>query len=241
MKCKGRRDSNERIFIHQKFKKMKWKTIMMLALSLLVIEATFALAKKKKVVVSGYVLDVANNPIKGASIIVENTKSKTFTNKKGYFKMRIDPDTKNLIAFSANHGALEVAYTGLENVNFVFFAIDNTEAQEISNQLCSTIDLVSTRKINECEIREVNYSNIYEMIASRLPGVVVRGNSITIRGPSSINNQHNPLFVVDGQETYDIGFLVPRDVKSISVIHSSAAALYGNRGSMGVIVIELKK
>lgn len=241
MKCKGRRDSNGRIFIHQKFKKMKWKTIMMLALSLLVIEASFALAKKKKVVVSGYVLDVANNPIKGASIIVENTKSTTFTNKKGYFKMRIDPDTKNLIAFSVNHGAIEVAYTGLENVNFVFFATDNTEAQEISNQLCSTIDLASTRKINECEIHEVNYSNIYEMIASRLPGVVVRGNSITIRGPSSINDQHNPLFVVDGHETYDIDFLIPRNVKSISVIHSSAAAIYGNRGAMGVIVIELKK
>lgn len=220
---------------------MKWKMIIVFALSLLVIEATSAKTKKKKVVVSGYVLDVANNPIKGASIIIENKKGNVTTNRKGYYKVKIDPDTKSLIAFSLNHGAIEVAYTGLENVNFVFFATNDFDAQFASDQLCNTLDFSRTKNISECELDEMNYNNIYEMIASRLPGVVVRGNSITIRGPSSIDNQHNPLFVVDGRETYDIEYLNPRDVEKISVVNSSSAAIYGSRGSMGVIIIELKK
>jgi len=220
---------------------MKWKMIIMIALSLVVIEASFAKPKTKKVVVSGYVLDVANNPIKGAAILVENTKSNVFTNKKGYYKIKIQPDTKSLIAFSPNHGAIEVAYTGLENVNFVYFAADNEDAKSASNELCSKIDMNSTKIITECEIHEMNYNNIYEMIACRLPGVVVKGNSITIRGPSSFYSQHNPLFVVDGRETFDIDYLNPRDVQKISVVNSSSAAIYGSRGSLGVILIDTKK
>jgi len=205
------------------------------------IEASFAKSKKKKITISGYVLDVANKPIEGVSIVVDNAKSSVTTNRKGFYKIRIKPDTKSIIAFSPERGGIEVAFTGLENVNFVFFETDTDDAKYLSTEFVEELIAQNMKEIEENELSNNNFENIYQMISCKLPGVVVKGRSITIRGPSSINAQHNPLFVVDGRETFDIDDINPRDVKSISVINSSAAAIYGSRGGMGVIVITLKK
>lgn len=61
---------------------------------------------------------------------------------------------------------------------------------------------------------------------------------ITIRGVGSINGGLNPLYVVDGVWTSDIGFLNSSDIESISILKdASAGAIYGNRSANGVVVI----
>ena len=78
------------------------------------------------------------------------------------------------------------------------------------------------------------------MIVGEVPGVIVSGTSIRIRGASSINASSEPLFIVDGAPTSSIGHISPRDVKSIDILKGSSAAIYGVRGANGVIVIKLK-
>ncbi len=76
-------------------------------------------------------------------------------------------------------------------------------------------------------------------ILSMTPGVVVNGETISIRG-----SQGNPLFMVDGIETErieDISYLNSSDLENISVFKGANTAIFGSKGGNGVVAIELKK
>lgn len=63
-------------------------------------------------------------------------------------------------------------------------------------------------------------------------------SNIRIRGLSSINSDSPPLYVVDGVVVSDISFLNQNDIESIDVLKdASSAAIYGSRGSNGVVLI----
>ena len=97
----------------------------------------------------------------------------------------------------------------------------------------STID-VSDKKFD-------SYMSIYDYLKT-VPGVMVKGTSIYIRGISSINSSTDPLIMVDGIAVNDISTLNPRDIDKISVLKDAGAcAIYGMRGACGVIVITTKK
>ncbi|MBA3341608.1 MAG: SusC/RagA family TonB-linked outer membrane protein [Gemmatimonadaceae bacterium] len=112
-------------------------------------------------------------------------------------------------------------------------------------------------------------TNVDQMIQGRAPGVHMTQNSgepgggaqIRIRGGTSISASNDPLYVIDGVPINNIAtqpsglgvggepplprnpmnMLNPSDIASISVLKDAAAAIYGTRGSNGVIVIETKK
>ncbi len=108
-----------------------------------------------------------------------------------------------------------------------------TAVQRNVTSSVSVVDVAEKGKVN-------TYRDIYEMIRGKCPGVQVLGNRILIRGVNSINSSTDPLFVVDGSPVNSIDNINPNDVKSISVLKDSAAAIYGSRGANGVILITLK-
>lgn len=96
----------------------------------------------------------------------------------------------------------------------------------------------------------VNNETLVDMLR-RTPGVMVMGDgnnySLRIRGFSTILGNPEPLFVVDGR-TMDVdinsimAIVNPQSIASITVLKdASTAAMYGSRGSNGVILIRLKK
>ncbi len=231
---------------------MNWKTILIVALSFLMVQSSWAdgKKKKKKITVSGFVMDVNEKPLEGVAIIIDDVQSNVFTNKKGFYKIKIKPDIKTIMAYSLLHGGIEMEYAGHKKINFIL-KYDDANANYISpeqgkilnygyGKISSNNSTSSIGKIEEEEMENDSYSNIYEMIQGRVPGVSVSNGRIIIRGISSIMAQGDPLFVVDGVQTESIAFINPRQVKSISVLKGSAAAIYGSRGSLGVIIITLK-
>ena len=229
---------------------MNWKTIVIIVLSLMVVETSYATVekKKKKITVSGYVMDVNEKPLEGISIIVDNVHSKKFTDRKGFYKIKIKPETKTLIAYDLNHGGIKMDYAGNSEINFVLMA-DSTNPNYISPEEGKKYNYVLINKKNSTsgmgvidanDLENNAYTNIYQMIKGKVPGVTVVGSTIIIRGKSSIKMQSQPLFIVNGVETSTIDYLNPRDVKSISVLKPSSAGIYGSKGSMGVIIITLK-
>jgi TonB-dependent SusC/RagA subfamily outer membrane receptor len=76
-------------------------------------------------------------------------------------------------------------------------------------------------------------------IANRLPGIVIRGTSIIIRGNASFSSSNQALIMVDGREMDTVTFLNmnPADVERIEVMSGSEAAFYGSRGANGVLVV----
>ena len=136
---------------------------------------------------------------------------------------------------SASRNALaDQDYNPAENVNVGYGSVDRDKLTYSVNQL----DV----KDNEM----VNYTNIWDYMRSRVPGVVIGDASpggtpsIVIRGENSVNSSTQPLIMVDGMETPDISGLNPNDVASISVLKDASASIYGSRGGNGVILITTK-
>lgn len=99
---------------------------------------------------------------------------------------------------------------------------------------------VSTVQVKENEMQ--TYRDIYDYLEGRVAGVeVTYDKRIIVRGANTVNGSTDPLILVDGQEWQDISSLNPNDIKSIDVLKGSATAIYGVRGSNGVILITTKK
>ncbi|SMO60013.1 TonB-dependent receptor plug domain-containing protein [Solitalea koreensis] len=85
--------------------------------------------------------------------------------------------------------------------------------------------------------------NLLDAIRGRVAGVDVTGNTVTIRGVHTVFGNTSPLVVLDGAEV-DVGWLRavnPIDVESIEFLKGPSAAIYGMRGSNGVIAIYTKR
>jgi len=88
-----------------------------------------------------------------------------------------------------------------------------------------------------------NYSNVFDLMQGRFAGVTVNvaQQAVYVRGVSSITTSNEALYVLDGIVTDNIGFIHPCDIKSIEILKDGMAAIYGSRGSNGVVIIETKR
>lgn len=131
----------------------------------------------------------------------------------------------------------------------VKFSVRNFELPEADSQYVG--DGYGSFRKNQCtysisrlvpkNTEIMTYSNIYDYINGRVPGVIVKpGGSIQIRGISSVNSSTEPLILVDGVEVRDLSNINPMDVESIDVLKDASASIYGVRGANGVIIVKLK-
>ncbi len=88
-----------------------------------------------------------------------------------------------------------------------------------------------------------SYQSIGQIIEGRVPGVMVTGNNVNIRGSRSMGTNTDPLFLVDGMPVdaeYAMG-MNPYDVERIEILKGAETAIYGSRGANGVIAIYTKR
>jgi TonB-dependent SusC/RagA subfamily outer membrane receptor len=88
-----------------------------------------------------------------------------------------------------------------------------------------------------------SYSNVFQYLQGRVPGVSVVGNKITIRGVNSFYLPTDPLYLLDGVpvESGTVGSLSPLDLSVIEILKGPEAAIYGSRGANGVIAFYTKR
>ncbi|MDQ3535352.1 MAG: TonB-dependent receptor, partial [Bacteroidota bacterium] len=108
----------------------------------------------------------------------------------------------------------------------------------------------SVASVGSAEIRDLAVTRVDQALIGKVPGVQVKPSSgepgaapqIRIRGVGSISAGGDPLYVVDGFPMNSIQNLNPNDIESIDVLKdASATAIYGSRGSNGVIIINTKR
>ena len=98
---------------------------------------------------------------------------------------------------------------------------------------------VSNVKVKQREAQ--TYSNMYDYLRGRVPGVqVTSDNRIIIRGIGTNSDNTDPLILVDGVEMSDLSSLDPQFVESVDVIKDGSSAIYGMQGSNGVIIIKTR-
>jgi len=224
---------------------MNWKTIALFALSLFIIQVSFAQEKQKKILISGYVTDGNDNPLQGVSIIVDGVTLNKVTNTKGFYRVKVNPDIKTFMVFSLLHGGLEVEFTGKSKIDFILAPNLSGSGKFLSKEELVDIGYGNAKKnslaysVGEIDNNKSTpkYRTIFEMIQGQIPGVIVNGSSIIIRGVASVKGDSQPLFIVDGISTSSVDMVNPGDVKKIDVLKGSSAAIYGTRGSNGVILI----
>ena len=99
---------------------------------------------------------------------------------------------------------------------------------------------LETNSIGRVDMKNAEtYTNIYDYLRGRVPGVEIVGTSIRIRGINTTGNT-DALIILDGMEVSDISDLNPMDVKSVEVLKDAASTMYGMRGANGVVIIKTK-
>lgn len=203
-----------------------------------------ATAQKK---LSGKVLDFKNRPVVNAKIYLDTVYSNVATNSEGYFEVLLPEQLINISVNSAENGVLTSKYNEEDTMNFMFLKINKLKkgkknSQEHSAYLHKKPENDAKKLDVENDINAPIYRNIYELIRGRLPGVFVSNeNKIVIRGVNSLNYNAEPLFIVDGLNVSSIDYIMPINVKKISVLKGADAAVYGLLGSNGVIKITTKE
>ncbi len=209
--------------------------------------------------VRGFVKDATGEPIIGATVRVTGTQTATITDFDGNFVLK------------ANQGAdITVSYVGYQTQTVkaapsltITLQDDQTVLQDVvvigygavkKSDLTGSVTALKPDSKNKGLV-----VNPQDMMQGKIAGVSVTsgggtpggGATIRIRGGSSLNASNDPLIVIDGVPMDNNGvkglanplsMVNPQDIESFNVLKdASATAIYGSRGSNGVIIITTKK
>ncbi|MCR8892821.1 TonB-dependent receptor [Bacteroides sp. ET336] len=208
----------------------------------------------KKKNVSGVIVDTNGEPVIGASVLVKGTTNGTITDMDGKFTINDVPE----------NSTLDISYIGYKTMTLK--ATDKNLSRLVLHEDTEVLDEVVVVGYGVQRKRDVSTavssvkaealannpaSDFRQALVGKMPGVQVttpsgdpEGSvSIRVRGISTVNAGSDPLYIVDGVPM-ERGFanMNTNDIESIEVLKdASAAAIYGSRGSNGVVLITTKK
>lgn len=202
--------------------------------------------------ITGIVYDINGDPIPGASIIVKGTTIGTTSDMDGKYTIENVPSGSTLVFSFIGMQTQEVPVSNQSQINITMSeeAIGLNEVVAIGYGVARKSDVTgasSSLKSDEFVKRPI--TRIEQAMQGTAPGVQVvsssgmpgKGLNVKIRGANSIKGGTEPLYVIDGQVGGDIASLNPNDIKSMEILKdASATAIYGSRGSNGVVLITTK-
>ncbi|WP_025830279.1 SusC/RagA family TonB-linked outer membrane protein [Segatella maculosa] len=199
--------------------------------------------------VSGVVKDASGEPLIGATIQQKGTANKTITDTNGRFTLNVPPGAPLVISYIGLHEQELKATPNME----IMLGDDVNALDEVVVVGYGTVkkaDLAGSVSVLDSKaFKDQPLTRIDDALQGRIAGVHVVSSGIPggdmkirIRGAGSINRSNDPLYVVDGivRESGLTG-LDPEDIQSIQVLKdASATAIYGSRGSNGVVLVTMK-
>ncbi|MCJ7465640.1 MAG: TonB-dependent receptor [Maribacter sp.] len=219
--------------------------------SLLVIGAFLCFGSTQAQEVSGSVRD-ANGPLPGASVVVKGTTNGTQTDFDGLFALNNVADDATLVISYIGYKTVEVAVAGKTTID-VTLEEDAEALQEVvvtgyGSQAKKEITS-SITKVGEEEFNKGVVNTAANLLQGKVAGLTIYnkgGNPnvdpvVRLRGISTVGANSSPLVVIDGVVGASLNNVDPNDIESITVLKDgSAAAIYGTRGSSGVILVTTK-
>jgi len=219
----------------------------------LVLSFCFALSvSAQQKTISGTVTSQTDGEaLPGVNVIVKGTNSGTSTDFDGNYSINVSDANATLVFSYIGYVTKEMKVSG--NTLNVVLAEDLAALEEVvvvgygSRKKSDLTGAVSS--VNSEELTAFPVLDAAQALQGRAAGVVVQSNNggepgapinIQIRGNTSINASSSPLIVVDG--FVGATFPQPNDIQSIEVLKdASATAIYGSRGSNGVVLVTTKK
>jgi TonB-linked SusC/RagA family outer membrane protein len=218
--------------------------------------------------ITGMVVDENGQALIGVNVSVKGTTAGTITNFEGKFSIEVPEGAKVTFSYI---GYMTMTLNPTPNMRVVL----KEDAQMLDDVVVTALGIKREKKalgyavqdIKAERLTQAGDANLVNSLAGKIAGVQVglasggvgAATRIDIRGASSLSDNNEPLWVVDGVP-FDNGNdndagewggrsraggafdLNPDDIESISVLKgANAAALYGERGGNGVIVVTTKK
>lgn len=220
----------------------------MLIFALFTILSAVGYAQTPKTI-TGRVTDSATGePLIGATVREAGTANITKTDLDGRYSLSVKSNrivvsyvgyaTSQITASDA--GVYDIRLTGDNMMNEIVVVGYGTQRR---SDLTGSLSSVSGK-----DIKNQATSNVSNMLAGKAAGVYVSTSSgqpgddavVRVRGLGTVND-NSPLYVVDGQFMDNISSVNPADIERIEVLKdASACAIYGSRGSNGVILVTTK-
>ena len=204
-------------------------------------------------IISGKVTDKDGRALSGASVSVKNSNASVLSDSSGNFTLTVPSQGKSI---------LMVSFVGYLNTELplgggsYFTVLLSNNAQTLGDVVVvgygtqrkrDVTGSISTVKAEEIAKRPL--VRVEQALQGTTPGVAVQSAngmpgsalSVRIRGVNSITGSNEPLYVVDGYIGANIGTISPTDIETLDVLKdASATAIYGSRGSNGVVIITTK-
>lgn len=220
----------------------------LMALFLLCLFPLGALAQS---LIKGTVKDVSGDPIIGASVKVQGSKSGVITDFDGNFSVQADNNAtlvisyigyttetvkvagKNNLSITLKEDAqtlndIVVIGYGVQKKSDLTGAVASVKAEDLKHR--STTDAAAALQGKAAGVQILN--------SSGKPGA---GANIRVRGYSSNSSNIGPLLIVDGLQVSSIQYLDPSMIESMEVLKDAAsAAIYGAEAGNGVVLITTK-
>ena len=220
---------------------------------LLLCFALISLCSYAQTTVKGLVTSATDKePLIGATVQVKGTGNGTITGLNGDYSLMNVPANAILVFSTIGFENQEIKVAGQSVINVVL-----KESSELLDEVVvigygavKKSDLTSSiSTVKGAQITETTTGNAMDALQGKVNGVQVTSAGgpgsqpkVLIRGVTTVNGT-DPLYVVDGMPVgTNINFLNNNDIESMEVLKdASAAAIYGTRGSNGVILITTKK
>ncbi|MDV3308454.1 MAG: TonB-dependent receptor [Cyclobacteriaceae bacterium] len=221
----------------------------------------FASAYGQQRLVTGQVTDDSGNAMPGVNVIRKGTSTGTATDGSGRFSIEASDDDVLVISF-IGYISQEIRVGTQSNISVALSEDVSTlnEVVVVGYGEMRRADLTTAQtSISSADIGRTVNTTLEQAIQGRSAGVYVTQNtgapgggiSVNIRGINSINGSNEPLYVIDGVQiqgsisasgTNPLASLNPSDIASMEILQGpSATAIYGSRGTNGVVLITTKR
>src|SRR5690606_22689309 len=203
--------------------------------------------------ITGIVKDEDGIPLAGASVRLAESTVGASTDADGTFRLAIPQEGEHsLVVDLMGYKSKTVPIGTMVMIDIVLIADEALALDEVVAVGYGTVrkaDLTgAVGTVGGKELQERGTTSAMEALQGTVPGVDISSTStrpgrtfnIQIRGQNSLQ-EGSPLYVVDGIATSNIDFLNPADIEQIDVLKdASSTAIYGSRGSNGVVIVKTK-
>lgn len=200
---------------------------------------------------TGTVLDQNGIPVIGANVIEKGTTNGTVTDFDGNFSIQVNKNSVLTVSF-IGYVSQEIAVKGGNKLNITLKedsqALDEVVVVGYGTQkkvnLTGAVEQVTSEVFDNRSVPNVTQAlqgSIPNLNINITDGKPTRTASFNVRGTTSIGQGGDALVLIDGVEG-DPSMLNPNDIASVSVLKDAAsAAIYGARGTFGVVLITTKE
>ena len=223
------------------------RSLMTLLVSLLLWPMAFAQST-----VSGTVVDNFGDPITGASVVEKGTTNGIITDFDGNFTLKLQNDNNKIAVSYVGMATKELVPTPGKKMN-IMLEENNSVLEDVvvlgytskaRKDLTGSVGSITGGKLEVVPATSAavalqgKISGVQVTTVDGQPGADV---NIRVRGGSSITQSNTPLYIVDGFIQENINDIPPSDILSIDVLKdASLTAIYGAKGSNGVVVVTTK-